>query len=172
MFKTAKPRVAVTPGAEGYTTVDVSRVSGVSLRQLQWWDEQDVVSPTHAGHRRFYQPEEVVEVTVIAELRRKGFSLQKIRRVLKFLQKEMGKRLFDAVKNGAEIHLLTDGKHIYLEDNDRRIVNILKNARQPMIAVCVSDQIKRLTAAAAIPPKRAERTEGAALRARPARAAG
>jgi len=34
--------------------------------------------------------EEVVEISVIAELRRKGFSLQKIRRVLRFLQKDMG----------------------------------------------------------------------------------
>ena len=124
------------------------------MRQLQWWDEQGVVSPSHSGHKRLYQPDEVIEVAVIAELRRKGLSLQKIRRVLKFLQKEMGKRLFDSVQNGAEIHLLTDGKNIYLEDNEKRIVNILKNARQPMISVCVSDQVKRLTAAAALPAKR------------------
>ena len=63
------------------------------------------------------------------------------------------------VNNGAEIHLLTDGKAIYLEDSDRRIVDILKSARQPMISVCVSDQIRRLTAAASLPPKRAARAE-------------
>ena len=40
-----------------------------------------------------YFAAEVIEITVIAELRRKGFSLQKIRRVLRFLQREMGKRL-------------------------------------------------------------------------------
>ncbi|HYM09432.1 MAG TPA: MerR family transcriptional regulator, partial [Bryobacterales bacterium] len=129
MFKTRKARMAAPAGGEHYTSLDVSRVSGVSLRQLQWWDEQGVVSPGHSGHRRLYQPEEVIEVAVIAELRRKGFSLQKIRRVLKFLQKEMGKSLFESVRNGAEVHLLTDGRNIYLEDNDRRIVNILKNAR-------------------------------------------
>src|SRR2546425_3571673 len=157
MFKTKKVRVAATPPSERYTSQDVSRVSGVSLRQLQWWDEQSVVSPTHIGHKRLYAPEEVIEVAVIAELRRKGFSLQKIRRVLKFLQKEMGKRLFESIKNGAEIHLLTDGKDIYLEDNDKRIVNILKNARQPMISVCVSDQVRRLTAAATLPPKKVGR---------------
>ncbi len=43
------------------------------------------------------RPEEVVEITVIAELRRKGFSLQKIRRVLRFLQREMGRRLSDVL---------------------------------------------------------------------------
>lgn len=166
--------MAVPANGEHYTSLDVSRVSGVSLRQLQWWDEQGVVSPSHSGHRRLYQPEEVIEVAVIAELRRKGFSLQKIRRVLKFLQKEMGKSLFDSVRNGAEVHLLTDGRNIYLEDNDHRIVNILKSARQPMISVCVSDQIKRLTASASLPPKKVGRAEAAATvaKAKQARAAG
>jgi len=54
----------------------VARLSGVSLRQLQWWDEKKVVSPRHEGHRRVYSPAEVIEIKVIAELRRKGFSLQ------------------------------------------------------------------------------------------------
>jgi DNA-binding transcriptional MerR regulator len=171
MFKTKKIKAAVPAAGESYTSLDVSRLSGVSLRQLQWWDEQGVVSPSHSGHKRLYEPEEVVEVAVIAELRRKGFSLQKIRRVLKFLQKEMGKRLFESVKNGAEVHLLTDGRNIYLEDNDRRIVNILKNARQPMISVCVSDQIRRITAAMALPPKRMARAD-LPSRVRQARATG
>jgi len=171
MFKTKKVKMAAPQPGERYTSQDVSRVSGVSLRQLQWWDEQGVVSPTHSGHKRLYQPEEVIEVAVIAELRRKGFSLQKIRRVLKFLQKEMGKRLFESVKNGAEIHLLTDGKNIYLEDNERRIVNILKNARQPIISVCVSDQIRRLTAAMTLPSKKVGRSDTPSTRARVARVA-
>ena len=169
MFKTKKVKVAALPVAGQYTSQDVSRVSGVSLRQLQWWDEQGVVSPAHIAHRRLYEPDEVIEVAVIAELRRKGFSLQKIRRVLKFLQKEMGKRLFDSVSNGAEVHLLTDGRNIYLEDNDKRIVNILKNARQPIISVCVSDQIRRLTPSLAIPSKKVGRETGAG-RARATRA--
>ena len=73
-------------------------------------------------------PEEVVEISVIAELRRKGFSLQKIRRVLRFLQKDMGKRLSEALASTSDIHLLTDGKSIYLEEAPNRIIDLLKNA--------------------------------------------
>src|SRR5437870_12955215 len=109
MFK--KTRSVVIPADQVYTSGEVAHISGVSLRQLQWWDERNVVSPRQTGHRRVYLPEEVVEVSVIAELRRKGFSLQKIRRVLRFLQKEMGKRLSEAVGD-SEVHLLTDGKNI------------------------------------------------------------
>ena len=81
---------------------------------------------------------------VIAELRRKGFSLQKIRRVLRFLQREMGKRLADVMQTASDLHLVTDGKSIYLEDQHDRIINLFKNAQQPMFLVCVSDQARRL----------------------------
>ena len=44
----------------------------------------------------------------------------------------------------SDLHLVTDGKSIYLEDQHDRIVDILKNAKQPMFVVCVSDQVRRL----------------------------
>src|SRR6476646_226797 len=153
MFKTKKPRPASLPESEVYTSTDVARISGVSLRQLQWWDERNVVSPRQDGHRRVYLPQEVIEVSVIAELRRKGFSLQKIRRVLRFLQKDMGKRLSDALASESEIHLLTDGKSIYLEEAPDRIIDLLKNAKQPMFLVCVTDQVRRLSAGDRKPAK-------------------
>src|SRR5438445_12342960 len=126
MFKTRKvrpdllheghPRGEKNSPQRTYTSTDVAKIAQVSLRQLQWWDERKVVSPRHEGHKRIYNPEEVIEITVIAELRRKGFSLQKIRRVLRFLQREMGKRLADVLERESDLHLVTDGKTILLED--------------------------------------------------------
>ena len=153
MFKTRKVRPAAPPEPEFYTSSEVARISGVSLRQLQWWDERNVVSTRQDGHRRVYLPQEVLEVSVIAELRRKGFSLQKIRRVLRYLQKEMGKKLSDALTGQSEVHLLTDGRSIYLEEAPDRIIDLLKNARQPMFLVCVSDQARRLQVGAKKPIK-------------------
>jgi DNA-binding transcriptional MerR regulator len=153
MFKTKKLRPAVLPDSDQFTSTDVARICGVSLRQLQWWDERNVVSPRQDGHKRVYLAQEVLEVSVIAELRRKGFSLQKIRRVLRFLQKDMGKRLSEALQSESEVHLLTDGKSIYMEEAPDRIIDLLKNARQPMFLVCVSDQVRRLSQATKKPPK-------------------
>jgi DNA-binding transcriptional MerR regulator len=79
MLKARKSRPEAANPDRTYSSTDVAGIAGVSLRQLQWWDERKVVSPRHEGHRRVYFPAEVVEITVIAELRRKGFSLQKIR---------------------------------------------------------------------------------------------
>lgn len=166
MFKTKKTRPDADPAERTYTSSDVSRIAGVSLRQLQWWDERKVVSPRHEGHKRVYLAEEVIEITVIAELRRKGFSLQKIRRVLRFLQREVGRRLSEVMESDSDLHLVTDGKNIYLEDKHSRIIDILKNARQPMFLVCVSDQAKRLQSGVASPrkPARAETQSAAAPR--------
>lgn len=166
MFKTRKVRLDLPQSHRTYTSTEVAKIAQVSLRQLQWWDEKKVVSPRHEGHKRIYLPEEVIEITVIAELRRKGFSLQKIRRVLRFLQREMGRRLADVLSTDSKLHLLTDGKSIFLEDQQDRIIDVLKNARQPMFLVCVSDQIKRLNEA----PKKGNRSES--FLARRAKAAG
>ncbi len=144
MFKNKKSRTEPLNHERTYSSSEVSDVAGVSLRQLQWWDERKVVSPRHEGHRRVYYPAEVIEITVIAELRRKGFSLQKIRRVLRFLQREMGKRLAEVMHASSNLHLVTDGKSIFLEDQQERIIDILKNAKQPMFLVCVTDQARRL----------------------------
>src|ERR1022692_98648 len=156
MFKARKPRVVSSPEAQGYNSSEVARICGVSLRQLQWWDERNVVSPRQDGHKRIYLPEEVVEISVIAELRRKGFSLQKIRRVLRFLQKDMGKRLSDAVAKDSDVHLITDGKNIYLEDQPDRVIDVLKNAKQPMFLVCVTDQLRRFQGSANRKPAKSE----------------
>src|SRR3974377_226200 len=116
MFKAKKVRPDSPSDPAGYNSSEVARICGVSLRQLQWWDERSVVSPRQDGHKRVYMPEEVVEISVIADLGTKGFSLQKIRRFLRFLQKDMGKRLSEALSTSGDIHLLTDGKSIYLEE--------------------------------------------------------
>ncbi len=145
MSKARKLRPLSITAEDTYSSSEVAQIAGVSLRQLQWWDEQKVVSPRHEGHKRLYLAQEVIEISLIAELRRKGFSLQRIRQVLEFLQKELGSRLPEVLLGNSDLHLLTDGKSVYLEQNHEQIVDILKNATQPMFLVCVTDQVRRLS---------------------------
>ena len=127
-----------------FTTRDVVKLTGISPRQLQWWDEGGIVVPAREGHMRVYSLDDLAEVAVICELRERGFSLQKIRRVIRFLQKELGKRLMETVRAASEYHLLTDGRHIFLEDSAQGVVDLLKNARQPMLTICLSDTLERI----------------------------
>jgi len=127
-----------------FTSKEVVALTRISPRQLQWWDEQGIVVPARDGHKRSYSVDDLAEVAILCELRERGFSLQKIRSVICFLQKELGKRLVETVAAASEYHLLTDGRHIYLEDSARGVVDLLKNARQPMLSVCLSDAIQRV----------------------------
>src|SRR5580692_2513220 len=129
-----------------FTSRDVVSLTGITPRQLQWWDERRIVVPVREGRRRLYSMEDLAEVAVICELRHRGFSLQRVRKVMRFLQREFGKRLAETVSGASEYHLLTDGKTLYLETSPRQIVDILKNARQPMLTICLSDTVRRVRA--------------------------
>ena len=121
--------------ARTYSSTEVAEFAQVTLRQLQWWDERKVVMPRHEGHKRVYGPEEVIEIAVIAELRRKGSSLQSIRHVFRFLQREMRRRLQDLLSLDSEFYLLTDVKSVHMEDRYERIIELLKSARKPIYSM-------------------------------------
>ena len=129
-----------------FTSREVIALTGITARQLQWWDERGVVQPEREGHRRLYSIQHLTEVAVICELRRKGFSLQGVRKVMRFLDRELGKGLAEMVDRSSEYHLLTDGKHLFLETSARQIVDILKNSDQPILGVCLSDAVRRVRA--------------------------
>jgi DNA-binding transcriptional MerR regulator len=129
-----------------FSSQEVVALTGVTPRQLQWWDERGVVMPEHRGHRRSYSMGNVMALAVICELRRKGFSLQGVRKVMRFLDREFGKGLAEIVSRNSDVHLLTDGKRLYLETSARQIVDILKNSSQPILGICLSDALRQVRA--------------------------
>src|SRR2546421_184709 len=132
-----------------FTSRDVIELTGITARQLQWWDERGVVRPERKGHRRLYSIEHLTEVAVICELRRKGFLLQGVRKVMRFLEREFGRGLAQIMERSSDLHLLTDGTHLYLETSARQIVDILKNSAQPILGLCLSDAVRQVRAGVA-----------------------
>ena len=129
-----------------FSSREVAALTGITLRQLQWWDERRIVVAERQGRRRLYSLDHLAELAVIAELRDKGFSLQRVRKVVRALEREFQRRLVETVTGGSEYHLLTDGRNIYVENSARQVMDILKSARQPIFAVCLSDTVRRITA--------------------------
>jgi DNA-binding transcriptional MerR regulator len=129
-----------------FSSRDVIAITGVTARQLQWWDERGVVKPERIGHRRLYSMQNLTEITVICQLRRKGFPLQGVRKVIRFLQREFGKGLAEIVGRNSDVHLLSDGRRLYLETSARQIVDILKNSSQPILGICLSDAVRQVRA--------------------------
>jgi DNA-binding transcriptional MerR regulator len=131
---------------DSFSSQEVIALTGVTARQLQWWDERSVVKPQRTGHRRLYSMQNLTEMAVICELRRKGFSLQGVRKVMRFLEREFGKGLAEIVSRSSDVHLLTDGKHLFLETSAWQIVDILKNSSQPILGICLSDAVRQMRA--------------------------
>src|SRR5437870_10276431 len=87
-----------------FTSNEVVALTGITPRQLQWWDERGIVVPAREGHRRLYSMGDVAEVAVICELRGRSFPLQRVRKVMRFLQREFGRRLAETVSGASEYH--------------------------------------------------------------------
>ena len=129
-----------------FTTNEVIALTGITGRQLQWWDERGLVTPNRQGHRRIYNWDQLVTAAVIAQLRRRGFSLQRMRKVIAFLERAFGTSLAATVRAASEYHLLTDGTHLYLRTS-AQVVDLIKNSSQPMFDICLSDEVRRVRAA-------------------------
>jgi DNA-binding transcriptional MerR regulator len=129
-----------------FTSNEVMILTGITARQLQWWDERGIVIPERQGHRRVYAWDQLVTVAVICQLRRRGFSLQRMRKVIRFLQQEFGTSLAATVGTSSEYHLLTDGTNLFLRTSARQVVDLLKNSQQPMLDICLSDELRRVKA--------------------------
>ena len=148
-----------------YTSSEVIRRTGITPRQLQWWDERGVVVPQREGHRRLYSAQALAEIAVICELRQRGISLQKVRKVVRSLQREFGRRLAQSGR-GPQCHLLTDGHSIYIQTSAQQVLDVLSSARQPMFAICLSDTVRRVSGGVGVK----NRVEGTVSRRKPPRA--
>src|SRR3954468_7197263 len=129
-----------------FISEQVVALTGITPRQLQWWDERGIVVTDREGPNRLSSMGDLAAIAVVCELRKKGFSLQRVRKIMRYLQRELGKRLAETVTAGSDYHLLTDGKRIYLENSANEVIDILKNARQPILAVCLSDAVREVHA--------------------------
>jgi len=132
-----------------FSTSQVLALTGATARQLQWWDEHSLVVPTRDGRKRLYSANDLADILVILELRRRHISLQQVRRVLRFLRQALHVRLADLVSNEAdrplpEYHLLIDGSHLYLETDSRQIFDLLKSTDQAVFLISLGPAAKKL----------------------------
>jgi DNA-binding transcriptional MerR regulator len=136
-------RPAWTP-TRTYSTADLcALIPTVSPRQLQWWDEHNLVTPRQEEHRRIYTVDDALKVAIIADLRRKGLSLRRIRPVMQRLHREIGK-LRSQVLNGRAYIAIT-GKSFLIETNPVWLLETLALVAHQCCVVDVARQLELLT---------------------------
>mgnify|MGYP001141532783 CR=1 FL=1 len=146
-----------------YTSREIMDLTGVSARQLDYWDVTNVIAPSiqrpdptkrgkkyrrrgesPRGRQRIYSAKDLIEFEILFDLRRNGMSMQRIRRVLEELRKERQLRLLDALDD-QHLTLLTDGdKNFYFCYNDDEVINVLKDNRQTMFRICLDEKVKEV----------------------------
>jgi DNA-binding transcriptional MerR regulator len=139
-----------------YSSREVAALTGLTARQLQWWDDRRLFrsavapKPTEAGGftERRYTPVDLLELMVLAELRRQGMTVARIRQLLDTLRTRFGVRLFEAIGGAGTLTLLTDGREVYARTARGEFYNLLRDPAQPLLVVGAEPTLRELTAKA------------------------
>jgi DNA-binding transcriptional MerR regulator len=136
-----------------YSSREVAALTGLTARQLQLWDAGGLLSPTIPSHKtlaggyteRRYTPIELFELLVLADLRRRGFTIQQLRQILRALEDQFGERLFGATGGGGSVQLLTDGREVYARTAAGAFFNLLRAPSQALMVVGNEGLLKELS---------------------------
>jgi DNA-binding transcriptional MerR regulator len=147
----------VTELKNTYTSREVAAMTGLTARQLQWWDDKRLFASHIAPRKtarggyteRRYTPVDLLELLVLAELRRQGVSAGQLRRLLETLRTQFGVRLFETIGGGGPLTLLTDGTDVYGRTTEGDLFNLLRDPVQPLLMLAEVDGLRELSARAA-----------------------
>ena len=123
-----------------YSAREVAAFTGLSARQLQWWDTHGVFPPAVSPKRtaaggfteRRYSPLDVLDLLVLSELRRRKYSVDDIRRIIQVLRTRFGARPHETLEQAGRMALLTDGAEIFVRIGDLYF-NLLLDPEQPLL---------------------------------------
>ena len=124
-----------------YSAREVAALTGLTARQLQGWDASRVfpsaISPrrTNAGGftERRYSPVDLVELVVLADLRRRGFTPADLKQLMDTLRAYFRRRLSETLDDAGELRLLTDGRRLFLRTREGHLFDVLVDPTQPLV---------------------------------------
>jgi predicted RNase H-like HicB family nuclease len=128
-----------------FNTNAIHKVTGLTIRQIDYWDRTHFIKPSIAeatgyGSARLYSFTDLVQMKVAKTLMDKGISLQKIRKSITYLKKNMP----DIEKPLSELRFITDGNTVFvITGDDKQIVDTLKRG-QLVFAIALGDLIEEL----------------------------
>ena len=136
-----------------YTSREVASLTGLSARQLQWWDRRGIFAPAIPPRRterggfteRRYTPIELLELMVLADLRRRGFTVAQLRRLMRVLAARFQVRLYEAIEGGGPVTLYIDGAKIYARTHAGDLFNVLEHPEQPLLMVGEDLRMREIT---------------------------
>jgi DNA-binding transcriptional MerR regulator len=125
-----------------YSSREVAALTGLSARQLRWWDANGIFSSAIASRKtqsggfteRRYSPIDVLELLALADLRRRGFAPSQLKQLIGTLREYFRRRLSETLDEMGDLRLLTDGKALFLRTRAGHVFDVLVDPYQPIIA--------------------------------------
>ena len=130
---------------DAYDSKTASGIVGVSLRQIQYWDEQGFIRPSvkladGRGTKRLYSFHDLICLKVVKDLTHHGLSLQKVRRCLRPLREYT----VGTGRPSASLKYLTDGEKLFVITNNRKkILNAME--RQFVLSLGIGSLVRELS---------------------------
>jgi DNA-binding transcriptional MerR regulator len=115
------------PEPDGYRVPEVCKVVGISYRQLDYWARTKLVRPSvrdagGSGTQRLYSFRDLVQLKVIKKLLDAGVSLQRIRKAVDYLRKNLKQQ-------PTGVTLMSDGSRIYAVESPDEIFDLLQRGQ-------------------------------------------
>lgn len=145
---------------DGFSSGEAARITGVPYDRLDYWARTRFLSPsiqraTGKGSDRRYSLKDLLAIRVATELRTQGISLQKLRRVVRFLQKHRARH-----PSLAGARLLIRGDDVLLQESEKRFIDALREPGQIVLPFVVNIGTVTTKVRAAINRLRPARTPG------------
>jgi DNA-binding transcriptional MerR regulator len=116
---------------EGFTAHQATKFTGCTPRQLRYWDQIGLVTPSvqqtggRSGIARLYSFRDLVALRVVRSLLDGGMSLQRVRRAWDYLNRRAA-----LDRHLSEVRLVTDGQSIFkICRRDGEVIDALKEGQ-------------------------------------------
>src|SRR6266404_9113770 len=140
-----------------YTTAEIARITGFSLRQLDYWARIEMITPGFqlargSGSRRLYTVEDLVQLNIVRQLKKHSWSTQKIHKAIETLKDIMNDA--NPLRNAILIH----GKGTIFalsktREGERILIDALSTTGQQVMSFVLEtllEEIKSTTSALGI----------------------
>src|SRR5579859_1587446 len=124
-----------------FTTMEIVEITGFTERQLGYWDQQGIIKPSiqqasGSGSRRLYSVDDLLQLNIVRQLKKRGWSTQKIREAIRRLRDIMN--VPDPLKQA----VLVDGdKTIFAfyktKEGERILLDVLSSGGQQVMGIAL-----------------------------------
>ena len=130
---------------EGFTTEIAAKLGGVTVDQLETWDESKLLCASapapRRGISRRYTFRDVIAIRVLRELREGGIGGKALHRVVKYLRARKGLSANEAL---ASTTLIMDGHDVYEVDGEVTVSTLQRPGQRLLFMLALDELVAEL----------------------------